>query len=296
MIYKIIIIFILLILIIYFSSISKYTTNTSIINFTSFYSEGPPNDEGLDLKDCVHEIEQIAKPHFNEITFYNPKKLENLGYKIKKHKGTKMIEKLLYNLGLQAFRPFIYLKELEKLKDGDILVHRDINWKKYPNYKNYDDIENLAKKWLDICQFDFFIPHHCPAHDYNKLKIKGCTKRNVIRELGEDHEFVYNFPMLHAYMFVMRKSPATIELMTEWLKAMENDEWLNGELYQTDHHPDWDPVCHAVDQSILSVIIANWIRKGKYNIPKEYPLIYFNNRNIHDMGYYPTHDYLKYLN
>ena len=286
---------IIILLVLLINNTSTFGINTPIINFTSFYSEGPPNDEGVDLSDCVPEIEKNAKRHFNEITFYTPKKLEALGYKIKKHKHTKMIEKLPYNLGLMAFRPFIFLKELDKLKDGDILVHRDINWKKYSNYKDYVDIENLAKKWLDICKFDFFMPHHSPEHDYNYWKIKGCTKRNVIRELGEDHPFTYNFPILHAYMFVMRKSKATIELMTEWLRAMENDTWLNGELYQEDHHPDWDPICHAVDQSIISVIIANWIRKGKYNIPKKYPLIYFNHRNIHDIGYYPNHDYLKYL-
>ena len=53
------------------------------------------------------------------------------------------------------------------------------------------------------------------------------------------------------------------------------------------------------EQSILGVIIANWVRKKKHNISKYYPLIGFNGRYINNMFLYnekTNYDYLEHLN
>ena len=50
---------------------------------------------------------------------------------------------------------------------------------------------------------------------------------------------------------------------------------------------------HYFDQSILSVIIANWVRKKVHNIPLEYPGYYYSHKNIVKWNDY---NYLKYLN
>jgi hypothetical protein len=289
-------IIIILLLNINYSSFGK---NNIIINFCSFYTEGPPNDEGKNFSDLVPEILKGASGHFNKITFYTPKKLKDFGYEkyLKKYKLTDIIRQFspVENVGLSSFRAAMFLHSLKEMNDGDILFHRDINYKKYPNYTNFDNAENQILKILDECQFDFFVPFHDP-HDnffrenlYNKKTCKG----NVIRELGENHKFSYEFPQVHLYMFIMRKSKITIELLTEWQQAMENPEWLNGENYGGDTNTNL--TFHTIDQCILSVIIANWIRKGKYNIPKKYPFIYFSGRSLQDIGYFHNYDYLKYL-
>jgi hypothetical protein len=90
----------------------------------------------------------------------------------------------------------------------------------------------------------------------------------------------------------MRKTPATMELLTEWKEAMEHREWVDGETYG-EMHPEF--TWSALDQSILSVIIANWVRKGKYNIPKKYPFIALRDKDHHKIIYHSDYEYLKYL-
>ena len=276
-------------------------TSHVVINFVSFYTEGLPKDEGSDYTDRLPLMQNHVHGHFNKIILHTPTTLRNLGYGkyLGEYNDTPMIGyKSILKLGLSAYRPAMFLHELDKMNDGDILFHRDIDYKKYPAYENFDGIEEFIKKSLDICQFDFFIPHHdVTQKEVFDLthRLTFLTKTNVIRELGEDHPFTYNFPMLNAYMFIMRKSPATIELLTEWKEAMEHREWMDGETYG-EMHPEF--IWTTLDQSILSVIIANWIRKGKYNISKEYPFIALKDRDHRQIVYYKdiyNYNYLNYL-
>jgi len=83
-----------------------------------------------------------------------------------------------------------------------------------------------------------------------------------------------------------------MELLTEWKEAMEHREWIDGETYGEMHSEfTWS----TLDQSVLSVIIANWIRKGKYNIPKKYPFISLRDKDHHKIVYHSDYEYLKYL-
>jgi hypothetical protein len=292
--FGIIVLIVLLIGIILFNNILNINyspfsnNNTPIINFCSFYSEGPPNDEAANYSGCVPEILKRATGHFNKITFYTPKKLRELGYGkyLREYEDSPIIRhKTILKVGLSAFRPAMFLHELSQMNDGDILFHRDFDCKRNPVFANFDNIESVILKILKECQFDFFVPNHdLPGHIHtDTYKLKVLTKTNIIRELGEDHPFTYNFPMLHAYMFVIRKSKASIELLTEWQRAMENPEWMDGIQYG---HVDPEFTWTTLDQSVLSVIIANWIRKGKYNIPKKYPFIAFRDKDHTKMIYF----------
>ena len=49
------------------------------------------------------------------------------------------------------------------------------------------------------------------------------------------------------------------------------------------------------EQSIAGTIIANWVKKRKYNIPLNYPIIGFQGRDINKIIYFNNYDYLKYL-
>ena len=270
---KLILLILLIIILFFFKNTSKFTKFTT--NFTSFYSEGPPNDEALDLSDCVPEILNGATGRFNKITFYTPKKMRDLGYGryVKKHKLYPLTNRWtpIEKIGLSAFNPVMLLHELSQMNDGDILVSRNINWKKYPNYKNFDEYPELAEKILKECQFDFFINISTIPTKNTYHLLKNHVKAKVIRELGGDSEYIKNFHSFHAYMFIMRKSKITIELLNEWKSAVEKDEWLNGDISDEPYQPEL--IDHGLDQGILSIIIANWIRKGKNNIPKKYPII-----------------------
>mgnify|MGYP001235962192 CR=1 FL=1 len=265
----------------------------NIINLVTFYSEGIPHDNGLNLtinKDIIFQ----QKKHFNNISVYTPKILKNLGLNkyVKEYKKTGLVSmnKGMSKIGFCAWRPKILLLELEKMSEGEILIYRDMNIKKYPVLGNYDNIKNLALKILDIVEFDFFVPR-----ENQTLQLKQLAKTNIIRELGDDHSFTYNFPNMISNFLIVRKSKVSIELLKEWENACLKDEWINGEQYG-ELHPSFMWSCP--EQSILGVIIANWVRKKKHNISKYYPLIGFEGRNINNMFLYNKkrdYDYLKTL-
>lgn len=265
------------------------------INLVTFYSEGPPNDNGLNLsinKDIILQ----QKEHFNNISVYTPKILKNLGLNkyVKEYKNSGLVRKNkgMSKIGFCAWRPKILLLELEKMSEGEILIYRDMNIKKYTTLGIYNNIRKVALEVLDIVKFDFFVPR-----ENNILQLRQVTKTNIIRELGDDHPFTYNFPNIFSgLLLIVRKSKVSIQLLKEWENACLKEEWINGEQYG-ELHPRF--VWSCPEQSILGVIIANWVRKKKHNISKYYPLIGFKGRNINRMFLYDKkrdYDYLEDLN
>ena len=273
---------------------NKIFQDKNTINLVTFYSEGPPHDNALNL--TINKDKVLKKiEHFNNISVYTPKILKTLGLNkyVKEYKNSGLVtmNKGMNKIGFCAWKPKILLLELEKMNEGDILIYRDMNIKKYPVLENYDNIRNIALKILDIVEFDFFVPR-----ENQTLQLKQLAKTNIIRELGDDHPFTYNFPNMICNFLIVRKSKISIQLLKEWENACLKDEWINGEQYG-ELHPNFMWSCP--EQSILGIIIANWIRKKKHNISNYYPLIGFKGRNIYNMFLYNKkrdYDYLQYLN
>ena len=258
-------------------------------HFISFHTEGPPNDEGVDFTKYRELTIKKASNHFDNVFIYTPKILSELGYDryLKMYEPSPMSTTYHKIPGLSSFRPAMMLHELSKMNDGDLLVHRDINHEKYPAFTHFDNIVEIAKECLDKCGSDFFVPF---CEQYNECQVDKRlmhnTKTNVIRELGEDHPFSYMFPQIHAFLFIMRKSEETIEILNEWKTAMDNEEWLDGKQYG-----EMDPrFCglSLLDNALLSMVIANRIRKNK--LPNKYPRLYIINNDIHKI--YEWTDYI----
>ena len=49
-------------------------------NLVFFFSEGDPNDKGLNLSHNKDKLFEIAGEHFDNISWYTPKKLKDMGY------------------------------------------------------------------------------------------------------------------------------------------------------------------------------------------------------------------------
>lgn len=264
------------------------------INLVSFLSEGPPNDNGLNIIGNFDLLLKSSFPYFNQITIYTPKILRDLGYAkyVMEYKNTGLVTKNngLSKIGFAAWKPKIILLELDKMNLGDILIYRDGNIKKYPVLKNYSGIRDIAINILKYINFDFFIPREdkCSC-------LKNYAKTNLIRELGDDHPFSYNFPNLICNFLIIRKSDISVKLIKEWDESCLNQEWINGLKYGA-LHPKFRWSCP--EQSILGLIIANWIRKNQHGIPQKYPFVGFKQRDIYKLIYYKLDDdynYLKYL-
>ncbi|PSW61797.1 hypothetical protein C0W88_18360 [Photobacterium leiognathi subsp. mandapamensis] len=262
-------------------------------NLVFFYSEGAPNDNALDLSENKQLVLDSANGYFDNIISYTPKKLreEGWGDYVKEYNDTGLVTRNpgMSKIGFSAWKPLILFLELEKMNDGDILIYRDSNIMRYPQLAEYSGINKLAEECLSICNFDFFTPHHDSS-----VRNKNIVKTNVIRELGEDHEFSYEYPTIMGGLFiVVRKSEVSMQLVKEWLSACKNEEWINGKQYG---ELDSSFTHSTSEQAILSVIISNWIRKSKFNIPRVYPLISFQGRNIKKIKFNTDFSYLSCLN
>jgi len=285
--------------------------NNKKYNFVYFFSEGPPHDNGQNLSENKKIVDTLIKPYFNNITHYTPRIMKDIGFGnyVKEYDESGLVWKNVYHhkIGNAAWKPKILLLELEKMNDGDILIHGDINFKQYPVYKkNGKKLISIAEDALKCCKFDFFVPRALYIKMKRTNNLDRQAKTNIIRELGENHKFTYNFPAIFGgLLLVIRKSNISMQLVKEWNDACLVDRWINTTQYGT-LHENFNHSCP--EQAILGVIIANWVKKKKYNIPLKYPFIGYKNRDIEKKvwfeklkksewakGIHP-YKYLEYLN
>uniref|UniRef100_A0A6C0B318 Uncharacterized protein n=1 Tax=viral metagenome TaxID=1070528 RepID=A0A6C0B318_9ZZZZ len=249
------------------------------MHYISFCSEGEPNDKGLNLSGSKQQLIDGLKKTNLKYFMYSPKYLKDNGYGefVKEHPNAGLVSmNANMNLvGFCAWKPVIMLLELEKMNDGDILVYRDCNCEKYGQLKDFNDFENAINHIMNKANFDFFIPR-----ENMHLTLKQHCKPNIINELAIDKEFTKDFPLLIANVIICRKSKTSIEILEEWKKYCLVDEFINGEQYG-DLNPEFR--WFTPEQAILGVLISNYVLEGKHGIPKNYPNIILDNRNIHSV-------------
>jgi len=135
---------------------------------------------------------------------------------------------------------------------------------KHPEFADFKGIRAEAAALLHHCQFDIVMQkqgHYTPLLYF--------VKKNVIRELGEDHPFTSAFPMLMAGTVIVRKSKVSMQMMHEWDNACKHEQWIDGNVYgevHSHHFKWWTP-----EQGLFSVIAANWVRHRTHSIPLNYP-------------------------
>jgi len=244
------------------------------IHYISFYSEGEPYDKGLNLSNSKQILTDSLNGTDMTYSFYSPRILKEMGYGefVKEHENAGLVSANpnMNYVGFCAWKPLIMLLELEKMQDGDILVYRDSNCEKWPQLKDFDHFDEKVNEVIEKANFDFFMPT-----DGNN--VGSFCKSNVIRDLAIDVEFTRKSPLLIAYIAICRKSPTSIAILEEWKSGCLVDEHINGEQYG-ELFPEFR--WYTPEQGILSVIISNYIYTGKYNIPKNYPNIILEDREI----------------
>jgi hypothetical protein len=261
------------------------------INLVSFYSEGEPIDKGINLTEQKNIFIANAQNNVDNISLYSPQILKDLNYNnyVKEYPVSSLVtmNTNINYIGFLAWKPLIILLELNKMNDGDILVYRDINCIKYPQLKNFNNFKENTINLLNINNFDFFI-----SFDPFGFISENLCKTNIIKKLGEDHIFSYNYPMLIANQIIIRKSRISEELLNEWLLNCNIEEYIDGNAYG---EMSINFKRSTPEQSILTIIIANWIRKRKYNIPIDYPKIILIDINYDNPIERPEFNHLKFL-
>ena len=261
-----------------------------MIKLILFYSEGEPNDKGINLTHAKDIMINKYINDFDEINVYTPSMLRDMGYhqSVQEFPDSGLVSanyKLNF-IGFCAWKPLIIKLELLKSNKDDIIFYHDVNCIKYPQYLSFKNIKNWINTIFTKCNYDFFFPQE------HSQKLYRFCKANVIRELGNDDAFNYHFSQMCVNCCVFKNTPVSLLLLDEWIDACNNTSWLDGNIYGSliDGF-----TYHCPEQSILNTILANWIKTNKHNIPKKFPFIYFKYRNINDIHDITDYDYLKYL-
>jgi hypothetical protein len=266
----------------------EYKIIENNIKVITFYSQGLSIDgvESLDLTECEniyrenieHYIDSYQSYSYNDVKKLNPIMIKNFDIDSKANMGSGYT-------GFFRWKPFIILEELKKVRYGDIILYRDCNIKKYPNYLiGLDSIKETIGFIFQQTNEDIYIPIENETYkNYNYIK------QEVFDYFKLDTTEYKNYPLLNASMILLRKSKKSIKLIREWLNLCMNDDLIDGTL-----RLEQDKLFrhNTFDQAILNLLVRKKINNGELSV--DFPR-FMNRDRIFDkeqLIIYPNSPYL----
>lgn len=198
------------------------------------------------------EEQAIKTGIFDEIVVYSDTDLKAMSEFWSVHGNFVENNPRMYGYGI--WKPFLVLKELEGLDDGDRLFYADSG-----------------------CEFDL----HCenPKEEYealvkhmDKYKIiatlcnwdRHMNKMDLVKYLNMEDHPGFMTEQIQATTFIIEKNENTVALVKEWYDTCCIYHLVNDEPSVASNRPDYDE--HRHEQSILSLLLK---KRGFYDIPKE---------------------------
>jgi hypothetical protein len=225
------------------------------VNMVIFYSEGRPNDNGLNLSNSAYHLEKYCFSSVDTFTSYTPKKLNDMGYEIKNYSNQFTMNR---NPGYAAtgfgfWKPLIILLKLNEINYGDIVYYQDINIIKYPQLLN---INTYIKEFCNLVlkKRDIFMANH-----KNKALMKMYCKGDVISRLSEgEPDWYLNKDMFRAAHFICRKTELTVKIVKEWLDECSILDNLTPKTIKKYNFFMW----HTAEQAVINMILYKYIKKN----------------------------------
>jgi hypothetical protein len=243
------------------------------LHYITFYTDDLKPAEVIHMKG--------VKPHVDSYTAFSRDDVIAMGGEHYVHCFDDVV--MRHNPGLQkcgmgAWKPYLLLHMLERedVADGDIIMYKDVNVIKYPNYLlGVDQFKALAEEVLNEVGCDVFMPVENTSY-----KIPHHCKMQVVRELGvtkygAPEADICEYPLLIACMLLVRKSESVVKMLKEWLDAVAHHEWL---LPTPNENPHPSFRWHTPEQGVFSVLCAAKVSKGE--LPKDYPKFLFTDRKF----------------
>jgi hypothetical protein len=227
---------------------------TKKYHMITFYSEGRPKDNGLNLKNQAERLKEDYSKYVDSFTLYTPSILKSLGHPLIDYsKDPNFIMK--YNAGYNAvglgyWRPLIILLKLQEMEFGDILYQQDCNVFKYPQ------ILKLGKNIKKLCDCvlkdnDFFVAYH-----NNNILIRKCCKGDLINKMSNgDPQWYLNRLMVRTSHFICRKTELSMRLVTEWLANCTTE---NLSPNSNMNYPGFSH--HTAEQSVFNMLYYKYVK------------------------------------
>lgn len=201
-------------------------------------------------------VNQATKTNiFDEIVSYNDTDLKQMPEFWSIHGQFVNNNPRLY--GYAIWKPFLVLKELEGLENGDILFYADSGCE-------FDlDCENPKEEFEKIMatlKEHKFIATLCNSD-------RNMNKMDTVYSLDmQDHPECLT-EQIQSTTFVLEKCERTTEFVKEWYELCCNYHLINDEASVRPNRSDYDE--HRHEQSVMSLLLK---KKGLYPIPKEITL------------------------
>lgn len=164
----------------------------------------------------------------------------------------KSIFKYKRGAGLWIWKPYIILKTLEKMNDGDYLFYCDAGVTFINKVQHLIDV--FEKDNLDIMLFEL------------PLRERQFTKKETFILMNYNN-FDQN-QILSGYI-LLKKNSSSKEIIQKWLHYMCDEQIVSGNHFLNDIQEFEDYVAHREDQSILS-ILARKLNLPVYRDPSDY--------------------------
>ena len=203
------------------------------IHFITFYSQGAPYDNGLDLSATENNVRNRIANYVDTFTAYHPKDIADdpefawsirdwsqvdpkyarhaEGWWSPLHKKYIDINIGCDKTGFFAWKAACIIKKMREIPEGDIVYYHDGNFDKeidfhftkYPYYEGKESWKELIPYILDKIKTDIFIPWE---QNTNCQLIRQFSRRHTFENIGEFTDYYTKYNCLWAGLIVMRKS------------------------------------------------------------------------------------------
>lgn len=153
--------------------------------------------------------------------------------------------------GYWLWKPYIIMKRLGELQDGDILCYCD------SSYRFLSDINCVASEWLKNC--DIGACQNKPNdHEWMEHTDRKYTKNDVFELMGvqpgNERELIKSTPQAWAGFVLLRKSETSVAFVMEWMYYAQNAQIItDSRSIMSNEDPLF--IANRHDQSIYSILL-----------------------------------------
>jgi hypothetical protein len=153
--------------------------------------------------------------------------------------------------GYWLWKPYVILKRLAELQDGEVLCYCD------SSYRFLSDARNIADEWLS--SGDIGACHNKPNDtSWPEHTDRKYTKHDTFELMqvpsGDERERIKSTPQAWAGFILLRKSETSVAFVREWLHYAQNAQIITDSPSTTaPEDPEFKENRH--DQSIYSILL-----------------------------------------
>lgn len=241
--------------------------------FLTFYSEGPQIDGGYDLREINQEVLSKISCYFEKCFSFNKRTLKELPNSEKFCNS--FYECLEQNpnankFGYFDFKYFLIDYVLKQIPENSILLYHDCNFIRQPQYwqSDWQNIENICKKMLDLNQSDFFCAFEGGDETFVKRFVKEYTLDYFFN--NEEKQKIKNCRLINAAKIVIRNNNNGRKFIEDIMNLCLNKDLIS-KSPNTNQDPSFQWSCG--DQDVLNCYIYRQILDGQLN--KNFPRFSF---------------------